>query len=110
MLFRSIKEGEHITVEKSISQTEAILKYYKDRHFVYITHRINQYTVDINVYNDSSKIDSLLGFVVVSKGIPSVKNAISEKMFLDKPFEIFEDIEDATLWAENLYNMKMGLQ
>ncbi len=105
-----IKEGEHISAEKSKNQTKSILNHYKNKPFVYITHRINSYSVDPNIYHNTSQINTLLGFVVVSKGISSVKNAIYEKMFLDKPFEIFEDMEDGILWAEHIYNMKTGLQ
>ena len=103
-----IKKNEHITIEKSNNQTAIILEHYKDRPFVYITQRIHNYAVDPTIYHDTSKIKTLLGFVVVSKGVSSIKNAIYEKLFLDKPFEIFEDIEDAILWSNHLYNMQQN--
>lgn len=101
-----INEGETISFEKSKQQTEAILNYYKNKPFIYITHRVNSYAVDPNIYANSSKIKTLIGFVVVSSNIASVKNAIFERMFLDKPFEIFNDISDATMWADEVYRMK----
>ena len=102
----NINEGETVTVEKSDLQTKVILDHYQERPFVYITHRINDYKVDPSIYSNTSKIDSLAGFVVVSESRSSVKDALYEKMFLDKPFEIFQDLDDAILWAETICNMK----
>ena len=103
-----VHENENVTIQKSNDQTKVILDYFKKKPFVYITHRINQYTVDPNIYVDSSKIETLLGFVVVSKDILAVKNALSERPHLSKPFEIFEEIEDAILWAENVIELNKG--
>jgi len=106
----SINEGETITAEKSNLQTEVILDHYRDNPFIYITHRIHSYSVDPSIYSETSKIETLVGFVVVSSSKSSVKNALFEKMFLNKPFEIFEDIEDAVLWADTICNMKRELK
>ena len=105
-----INEGETVTKEKSTLQTKKILNYYKEQPFVYITHRMHSYSVDSGIYSNTSKIETLAGFVVVSEDLSTIKNAIDEKMFLDKPFAIFEDIDDATLWADNICNMKKKLQ
>ena len=98
----TINENEIITSEKSNLQTDVIVDHYQEKPFIYITHRIHSYSVDPTIYLESSKIKTLAGFVVVSDNLASVKNAIYEKMFLDKPFEIFEDIEDAILWADTI--------
>lgn len=106
----NIHEGETVSVEKSNLQTEVILDHYQDKPFVYITHRIHSYSVDENIYADTSKIENLVGFVIVSSSKASIKNALFEQMFLDKPFEIFEDLEDAILWANTTCKMKKALQ
>lgn len=105
----TINEGEVVSQEKSNLQTQVLMDHFKDRPFVYITHRINSYSVDPTIYFETSKFSALAGFVVVSKEKPGIKNAIYEKAFLNKPFEIFEDLEDAILWADNLCNMKKKL-
>lgn len=102
----NINEGEIVTQEKSNLQTKTILDYYKDNPFVYITYRTNSYTVDPSIYSNTSDIETLAGFVVVSEGLSAIKNALYEKMFLNKPFAIFEDLEDAILWADNICNMQ----
>lgn len=102
----TVNEGEAFTQEKSDLQNSVIIDHYHDIPFVYITHRIHSYSVDPTICFESSKIETLARFVVVSGNISSVKNAICEKMFLDKPFEIFEDIEDVILWANTFCNMR----
>jgi len=98
-----INEGVIITekISKKISKTA--INYYQGKPFVYITHRIHSYSVDPNVYYNVSKIKNLAGFVVVSDNKSSIKNAIIEKIFLNKPFQIFSSLEDAILWANNVH-------
>ena len=98
-----VNEGVIITKEKSDKISETAINYYQGKPFVYITHRIHSYSVDPNVFHDVSKIKNLAGFVVVSDNKSSIKSALLEKIFLDKPFQIFSNIEDGILWANNAY-------
>ncbi|MBT8394346.1 MAG: hypothetical protein HKO81_05410 [Flavobacteriaceae bacterium] len=100
-----INEGVIVTKSLSDKICETAINYYQGKPFVYITHRIHSYSVDPNVYHDVSKIKNLVGFVVVSDSKLSIKNAILEKIFLDKPFQIFSNLDDAILWANNAYAM-----
>ncbi|WP_452221977.1 hypothetical protein [Lacinutrix salivirga] len=93
-------EGETVTQANSNHQTKVILNYFKDKPFVYITHRINSYSVDPNIYSNTSNIDNLLGFVVVSSNFASIKNALFEKLFLNKPFVVFNTLERAINWSK----------
>ncbi len=97
--------NEGVTVSKEISDkiSEAAINYYQGKHFVYISHRIHSYSVDPHIYKDVSKIKNLAGFVVVSDTINSIKSALLEKIFLDKPFQIFSNLEDGILWANNVH-------
>ncbi len=74
----------------------------KVRPFVYITNRINSYSVDPQIYFETSKIKNLAGFAVVSKKYKAKSNAEIEKMFFSKPFEIFGDLDSAKKWATQL--------
>jgi len=100
-----INEGIHLTVELTNIMSEIALNYYKGNSFVYITHRVNNYSVDTDVYIEISKMKTLAGFVVVSNEKSSIKNALLEKVFIEKPFQIFSNIEDAILWANNIRKM-----
>ena len=99
--------NEGVTVSKEISDkiSKAAINYYQGKPFVYITHRIHSYSVDPNVYHDVSEIKNLVGFVVVSDSKLSIKNALLEKIFLHKPFQIFSNLEDAILWAESAHTL-----
>ncbi len=99
--------NEGVVVSKAISDkiSEAAVNYYQGKPFVYITHRIHSYSVDPNIYKDVSKIKNLAGFVVVSDSKTSIKSALLEKIFLNKPFQIFSNLEDGVLWANNVRAM-----
>jgi hypothetical protein len=98
-----INEGVIVTKEISDKISEAAINYYQGKPFVYITHRIHSYTVDPNIFLDVSKIKNLAGFVVVSDSKSSIKNAILEKIFLNKPYQIFSSLEDGILWANHAH-------
>ncbi|WP_299113698.1 hypothetical protein [uncultured Winogradskyella sp.] len=97
-----IKEGINIKSEHSDVLVEVTNTYYPNKPFVYITHRINSYSVDPKIYYQTVKIENLKGFAVVSNNYQAKVNAQIEQMFFTKPFEIFTDLEDAFNWADRL--------
>lgn len=97
-----INEGETITPEHNNVLLQVVDTYYRNKPFVYITHRLNSYAVDPAIYKDTSKINNLAGFCVVSSDYKAKRNAEIEKLFLNKPFEIFDSIEEATTWAQQV--------
>ncbi len=97
-----MKEGVNITPDHNIVLLEVTKNHFSDRPFVYITHRINSYSVDPKIYFETSKIENLKGFAVVSSNYKAKVNAQIEQMFFNKPFEIFTKLEDAFTWADNL--------
>ncbi|SHI54893.1 hypothetical protein [Algibacter luteus] len=101
-----INEGEEIDAKKNNLQTDAIIKHFKGKPFVYITHRVNSYSVDPKIYYDSSEIESLVGFAVVGNTYLAVSNAEIEKLFLKKPFEIFTELDEAVDWAHTILKSK----
>ena len=82
---------------------------FKNNPFVYITNRINSYAVDPIIYKDVSQPETLKGFAVVSTTL-SARNAEIERLFLNKPFEIFSDLEEAKLWAIQILNKTIELK
>ncbi len=95
-----INEGVTITPKHNQTLLNVVDTYYKNKKFVYITHRLNSYAVDPAVYLETSKIDNLAGFAVVSKDFKAKSNAEIEKLFLSKPFEVFNTIEEAIYWSD----------
>ena len=97
-----MKEGVNITPDYSEILVEVTKTYFVDKPFVYITHRINSYSVDPKVYHEVSEIENLRGITVVSSNYKAKINAQIEQMFFKKPFEIFTELEYAIDWAKKL--------
>lgn len=97
-----IKEGVNVIPKHNDVLVEVTNTYFVDKPFVYITHRINSYSVDPKVYFKTSKIKNLKGFAVVSNNFQAKKNAQIEQRFFNKPFKIFTKLSDAFTWADNL--------
>ena len=103
-----MNEGVHITPEHNQVLINITDTYYKNKKFVYITHRINSYSVDPKVYIETSKIENLAGFCVVSKNHKALANAEIEKLFLNKPVEVFTTLDDAKLWAKQILDIEFS--
>ena len=101
-LVTNINEGFNLLPEHNKVLVDVATSHFKDQPFVYITHRINSYSVDPKIYYETSKIKNLAGLAVVSSKFIAKSNAEIEKMFFTKPFEIFSDLESAKEWAELL--------
>nr|WP_321236934.1 hypothetical protein [uncultured Psychroserpens sp.] len=98
----TVNTGVNITSEHNEILTDIADTYFKNKPFVYITHRINSYSVDPAVYKETSKINNLVGFCVVSKNYMAKSAAQVEKLFLNKPFEIFDALTEAIEWAQSV--------
>jgi len=68
----------------------------------YFPNRVHSYAVDPRVYLETSKIENLVAFAVVSKKPVNITNVEVEKIFLKKPLEIFTDMDEAISWAQDI--------
>lgn len=98
----TVNSGVTITVSHNKILADIANTYFNNKQFIYITHRVNSYSVDIAVYKEVAKINNLAGFSVVSKNFMAKSTAQIEKLFLDKPFEIFDTLPEAITWAQNI--------
>ena len=97
-----INEGEHLIPSQNQILVDIAKTHYHNKPFVYITHRKYSYSVDPSIYLKTSKTPNLCGFAVVAEVPVSMANAQIEKLFLNKPFEIFTVIDDAINWAKGV--------
>ncbi|PKP25557.1 MAG: hypothetical protein CVU03_07515 [Bacteroidetes bacterium HGW-Bacteroidetes-2] len=97
-----INEGETVSPKHNEVLIKLAKKYFKNRPFAYITNRIHSYAVDPKVYLETSKIENLVAFAVVSQQELSTSNTKVEKMFLNKPYKNFIHLLDAIHWCENI--------
>ncbi|WP_417857019.1 hypothetical protein [Xanthomarina gelatinilytica] len=96
--------NEGVTVNPEINSVleELAAKHFQDKKFVYITHRVNSYSVDPNIYFKTSQIPNLVGFAVVLGRKIRLDNIALEKMFFSKPFKSFKSLNKAIEWANEL--------
>ena len=104
-----MKEGINVTPDYNEDLIKVTNTYFIDKPFVYITHRINSYSVDPKIYLETSKIENLKGFAVVSKDYKAKVNAQIEKLFFNKPFETFVTLEEAYKWADDLVKQNSSI-
>lgn len=97
-----INEGITVMPEHNEVLLKLAKKYFKNRPFAYITNRIHSYSVDPKVYFETSKIENLVTFAVVSQQELSTSNTKVEKMFLNKPYKNFTNLLDAIHWCESI--------
>ncbi|PKA84256.1 hypothetical protein ATE92_2436 [Ulvibacter sp. MAR_2010_11] len=94
-----MKEGVTVKPEYNAELIAISNKYFENRPFAYITHRLNSYSVDPRTYIETSKIENLVAFAVVSNKTINISNSELEKIFLKKPFDHFDNLEEAIDWV-----------
>jgi len=99
-----IKEGINVTPNRNNTLIQITETYFSNKPFIYISNRINSYSVDPKVYLKTSEIQNLEGIAIVSNNYQAKINAQIEKMFFNKPFEIFPELEEAINWANEIIN------
>ncbi|WP_191859698.1 hypothetical protein [Hanstruepera ponticola] len=97
-----MNEGITVTPELNDVLEDISEQFFTNKNFVYITHRINSYAVDPNIYFRTSKIQNLVGFAVVTGKKIVIDNTELESVFLTKPFKAFSKLDDAIIWANAL--------
>lgn len=103
-----INEGENLNPSHNKVLLNIVDTYYKNNPFVYLTHRLNSYSVDPALYLETSKIENLAGFAVISKDFRKKSAAQIEKLFLNKPFEIFDELHEAVKWASKILDIEFN--
>lgn len=99
-----MNEGITVTVDLNDELFNIAQNHYLNKKFVYITHRINSYSVDPNIYFKTSQIKNLLGFAIVFGQSVQFDNSDFERSFISIPFKTFRSLNEATQWAEHLCN------
>ena len=95
-----MKEGTIFSLEQIDNLIAVCTEYFKDRPYVYISRRINNYNVNPTIYLQLVKAANLKGIAIVSDKASSLNMAQFEKQFSKVPFEIFLELKDAIDWAK----------
>ncbi|GAA4272327.1 hypothetical protein U6A24_20910 [Aquimarina gracilis] len=97
-----MNEGIIVLPEYNDIFLKIVDKHFKNKAFVYITHRINSYSVDPTIYLETAKINNLVGFAVVSNDPIQKMQTKLEKTFFGKNFCQFNTMQDAIHWKEEI--------
>lgn len=95
--------GTKINEKHNLILKNLIDTYFVNKPFVYISLRVNTYKVDPTLFINTSKIKNLIGGAVVSEGFEGKKKAEKDFEYLEKPFRIFDTIEEAKAWGNSLF-------
>lgn len=104
MSISEVSEGIHMD-SKNMSKLLQIAKdvYGDDIPFVYISNRIHSYSIDPLGYYEAIKMfPNLKGYAIVSQNNRLRNLAVLEKLFIKRPVRIFDDLEKATKWAQQI--------
>ena len=95
-------EGITIKPEFNDILKDIVEEYYPDKPFAYISRRLNSYAVDPTIYKRCSEIENLVGIAVVSNQPYSKSSVNVEKLFYDKLFVYYNDLDSAIKWADGV--------
>lgn len=93
------KEGSVIDNEIVSQNLKIIFDHFQSDNFTIISHRKNNYTVNVDVYT-VKLMKKLRALAIVSSDTMVREKALVEQLAFNQPFAFFEDLEDAREWAE----------
>ncbi len=99
-----VSEGTHVTFEKIASMLQIAEDIYGNEvPFVYISNRIHSYSIDPLGYYEAMKMfPNLKAYAIVSQNKRRRMLAVLEKLFNKKPIRVFDNLEEAYTWAEQI--------
>ncbi|WP_273568921.1 hypothetical protein [Maribacter halichondriae] len=97
-------EGVHVTKENAIEPIQLAQQIYGTTEpIVYVSHRLNSYSMDPVGYGEVVKMfPNFIGFAIVSQNRYRRMLASIEKLFIKKPIGVFHDMESAFNWSQDL--------
>ncbi|MDX1463005.1 MAG: hypothetical protein R3359_08110 [Marinirhabdus sp.] len=95
-----VKEGATLSYATGFTLLVKGLNIFGTKPWIYISHRINSYSVVPTDYKYLNKVPTLKGLVIVSPEKAVVNNARLEKKFFNKPFRIVSTLEEALIWGQ----------
>jgi len=97
-------EGVHVTKANAMLPFQLAQKVYGDgRPFIYISHRLNSYSMDpVGCGEVVGMFHDIRGIAIVSKNKYRRMLAVLEKRFIKKPMAVFHTLEDAFIWSGEL--------
>lgn len=95
------KEGVIITSEEIKKNLRVVFDYFDGKDFTIISHRKNNYTLEIDVYT-TRLMKKVRALAIVSKDSLTREKAALEQLQFDNSFAFFDNLEDAREWAKTV--------
>lgn len=102
MIVMEAKPNVNITIRNGMFILLKVVKLCANRPMVYISNRVNSYSVDPNDYKFLEMIPNLKGIAVVTYCPRRKQAALLEERFFRKPFKTFGTLVEAKTWAEDV--------
>lgn len=105
-LISTVKE-DILLEEKHITELRNIcFDYFGKKPFAYIANRVNNYNVNPLIYLNLLTEKSLKGIAIVSLDLSRLQTANFEKQFSPVPLELFQNPDEAKVWAKGIATSK----
>ena len=94
-------EGVVVSNKEVNENLKLVFNHFNGKDFTLISHRKNNYSIDLNVYS-LKLIKRLRALAIVSIDCGMKEKAAIEQMAFDQSFAFFYDLEDAKRWAGSI--------
>lgn len=94
------REGATLSYRSGFTLLVKGLNIYGATPWIYISNRVNSYSVVPTDYKYLNKVPTLKGLVIVSQEKSKMNNAHLEKEFFKKPFIIVSSLAEAYEWGK----------
>ncbi len=104
IIIAEFKEGVYVNFEDAVYAIQVALEIFgTEQPVVYISHRKNSYSMNPASYKEVIDFfPNFAGFAVVTKNKRRRMLAYLERIFIKKPIRVFEEMDDAMLWAKEI--------
>ena len=108
LVISEMKEGVVVNFDKCLPLFIHGLEHYKhEKRLIYISNRINSYSIDPTLHLEAKSIyRNLYGYGVVVYDEMNYRIAQLEENFMNCPVNIFYSLDDAKAWAQHLIEME----
>ncbi len=97
-----MNEGVVVSPEFIIKMSFIAKKHFKNKDFLYISHRVNSYALNPLAYFKVNEISNLIALAVVSKDPKQKMQSSLEKTFFEKEFRQFDTLKEALEWKDEI--------
>tara|TARA_R100000935_G_scaffold1439_1_gene4529 strand:- start:84534 stop:84947 length:414 start_codon:yes stop_codon:yes gene_type:complete len=97
-----VTEGTTLSFKNGFTLLLKGLSIIGSKPWIYVSNRINSYSVKPTDYKYLNKVPTLKGLAIVSTSTSEINNAHLEKAFFTKPFNIVNSLDEAYDWGKGI--------